>query len=83
MLAARGESAGAQEVVDWLSDQARSTDMSWVRAYSLVAAAVIDLELGRPEAVRESIGELADQRITDLLGIRPSRRARREGRRKS
>ncbi len=71
MLAARGKSAGAQMVVDWLSDQACSTDMSWVRAYSLVAAAVIDLELGRPEAVRESIGELAGQRITEYMEFAP------------
>ncbi len=71
MLAARGESAGTQGVVGWLSDQARSTDMSWVRAYSFVAAAVINQELGRPEAVRESLGELTDERIVTYMEFVP------------
>jgi len=71
MLAARGESAGAEEVVDWLSDEARSTDMSWVRAYAPVAAVVVNLELGRPEAVRKSLDQLAEQRIIDYMEFAP------------
>ena len=71
MLAAKGELEEAQGLIGWLSDQARSTDMSWVRAYWLVAAVVANFELGRFEAVRELLRELADQRIATYMEFVP------------
>jgi len=71
MLAARGAPEEAHGLIGWLADQARSTDMSWVRAYSLVAAAVVDFELGRFEPVRESLRELADERIPTYMEFVP------------
>ena len=55
LLVARGESAGAEEVVDWRSEEARSTDMLVGTRLRPGRRDRRNLELGRPEAVRESL----------------------------
>jgi len=72
MLAAKGQPEEAIEAVEWLLEQGRAAEMSWLAAYALVAAAAVRFGLGQPEAVRELLGELATHDVIDYTEFVPA-----------
>ena len=72
MLTARGEADQASELIEWLSGKGRSSEMEWVRAEALLAAALVHLDRGRSRRVREQLLDLADCSITNYVDFLPT-----------
>jgi hypothetical protein len=72
VLAARGEPEEANKSLGWLLERGAASEAAWVPARALLAAIIVDSELGRSQTVCQLLRDLRQHNISDYVYLCPA-----------